>query len=783
MLKRRFSICLFFILTCLFQEGKANERLLEMHNEDAGFSLFDYSGVLEDPSGELSFKQVSEGNYTFLPVGNGLLTRDDFRRGLTRSAYWLRVNMIDHIGESWWFINSWGGLNKKVNVYVRSGKETTFSELQVLGGYRGTTFRFKSEPEMHHTLYLRVQNLQAPLDLTLEIAPISGMLKDAIHNYPVYAVVFGGLLTLAIYNLCYFLYLRDSGFLALAIFIIAFGVELGNFIGIWGYFSITRHYLHYAGTGFGFAAIASLIAVFSDLLALKQNAVKGYLFFRAAFYLCVVLALLAPFIYYGTAAVGVLGLVLIPAAIAVVVTLYLNQYQFLKSMVLSIVIFFVSVIPALLMGVGLIPTYGNFIELTPLALLISLVLISLTQAEKVRNQSEQAERTLAANQAKDEFLTTMSHELRTPMHAVVGAGRLLNMTTLSREQGELVSRLNNSSGHMLSLINDILDLARAESHLVTLEKEPFKLNAVLDSLNKLLSESAKHKGLSFNLKSHFTPFRQVLIGDETRLKQVLLNLLNNAIKFTEQGQVSLTVTPVDISSDSVRLLFEVLDTGVGIQKDKQETLFHPFTQAETSTSRRYGGSGLGLAISHKLVRLMGGELTIESALGNGSRFFFSIDLPLQAVSNEVKETPIITSEIPEPQQLEGLKVLLVDDDEMNRFFGGKLLKACGVNGIVAESGEQALEYLDQQPFDLMLLDISMPGMNGYQTAQEVRSRAELSGLIIVALTAHAIKGERERCLEAGMDDFLAKPFELSDLKNLLHKYAAQQLSVKRGGLH
>ena len=778
MSKRQFAYWLLFCLICMFEVAQGNTVILEKDKADRSFSLFQSSGVLEDPSGELSFEQVSGGNHTFLSVADGTLGQADFRQGLTRSAFWLKINLIDHTGEAQWFINNWGGLHKKVNAHLRSGEQQTFSKLPVLDGYRGTVFKFASAPGMQHTLYFRIQDVQAPLELVIQLVSIKGMLWLATQSYPAYTMVFSGILILALYNLFYFLFLRDFGFLALAIFITAFAMELGNYMGIWSYFSLTRHYLPFVGTSFGFIAIASMVWIFNDLVDLKQNLPKWYQFFRAAFGVCIALALLAPFIYFGTAIIGAVGLLLIPAAVIVFITLHFKGHKFLRSLLLAAVILLGSIVPSLLMAMGVTDIYAPFVDFGPLGLLISLVLASLTQAERVRNKSEQAERTLAANQAKDEFLTTMSHELRTPMHAVVGAGRLLTMTNLQGEQRGLVSRLNHSSKHMLSLINDILDLARAESHLVSLEKQPFKLNEVLESLDKLLGEATDTKGLSLTLKNHFMPFRQELVGDATRLKQILLNLLNNAIKFTEQGHVRLTVTPKQVESDSVRLLFEVSDTGIGIPKDKQKDLFQPFTQAETSTNRRYGGSGLGLAISHKLVKFMGGELAVESQPNKGSCFFFTVDLPLQAITDEIEEnnTKSLLTEI---NQLSGLRVMLVDDDEMNRFFGEKLLQACGVSVVVAESGEQALEYLQRQTFDLILLDVSMPGMNGYQTAQEIRRQKQLSKLTVVALTAHAIAGERERCLAAGMDDFLAKPFELSDLQKMLQKYADRQLSMSR----
>ena len=758
----------------------ANDKTLELTKSISTTTFFEYSEVLEDPSGELSFDDVLSGQHTFRSFKNGTLSAADFRQGLTRSAFWFKIAFLNQSDEKQLFITSWGGLHKRVNIFLRSGNDTGYTEVPMEDKFRGSIFKFNSSNGMSHSLYLRVQDIQTPLELSFLLNTINALFDDAKVIVPIYASVISCLLILAAYNLIYFFYLRDKGFLALAIFIAAFAIELGNFMGLWGYFSFTRSYYHHLGMSLGLTALASLVSVYSSLLGLKLNDPKGYQFFRVSFWICTLLAISAPFIYYGSAIIAMMGALLIIAAIIEARRLYLKEYTFPLSMILSVCIFSLTMIPTLLMGAGIIDIYPNIVNLTPFSLLISVLLLSLTQAEKVRSQTELAERSLAANQAKDQFLTTMSHELRTPMHAVVGAGRLLDMTKLSSEQSELVKRLNHSSTHMLALVNDILDLARTENQMVAFEKEPFKLIDVLELLNTLLKETADNKGIVLNLKNHFTPFKQELVGDATRLKQVLLNLLNNAIKFTEKGSVNLIITPLHITPDKTRLLFEVSDTGIGISKEKIADLFQPFTQAESSTSRRYGGSGLGLAISHKLIRHMGGELQVKSVPNQGSRFCFTIDIPLQTIAGKNQSSPLKQA-VHNETSLKKYHVLLVDDDEMNRFFGEKLLSVCGVSSTTAESGEQAIEYLDQQKFDLVLLDVSMPGMNGYETTKAIRNNAAIADIKIVALTAHAIKGERERCLAAGMDDFLSKPFELTDLQVLLHKYA-QQTGVSSGSI-
>lgn len=259
----------------------------------------------------------------------------------------------------------------------------------------------------------------------------------------------------------------------------------------------------------------------------------------------------------------------------------------------------------------------------------------------------------------------MSHELRTPMTAVVNASQLLTLTTLSARQQEYVSRLNTSSRHMLALINDILDPARLDSQLLCVESQPFQLDIVLAQTEQLVTGQARDKQLKLVFSNRFHLLQKQLLGDPVRLRQILLNLLNNATKFTSWGEVRLMVTPQAITNDSVTLLFEIRDTGIGMSAEQQQKLFQPFSQADSSTPRQYGGFGLGLAISRKLVRRMGGELQVESIPARGSRFFFNLTFLLQAST----VSPAVDPDLACQSGWSGLRILLVDDDEMNRFFG------------------------------------------------------------------------------------------------------------------
>lgn len=765
MLDRNYLYCLFFLLCVCSGSLYAETRTITL-TETTSIGLPTNAEIFEDTTGALSIDEVSNGSYGFHRASKGW----NPYLGFTKSAFWLRINLHNLSQEKHWYINVWGGSNRKSEAYIRTENSTDFKPIEVLKRSRGRVYTFTSETDDRHTLYIRVQDLQLPLDLAIDLKNSQVMLGQVLYYFPIYSVMMGGLFTLALYNFVYFLYVRDRGFLALSIFIMAFVMEMGGHMGVWHYFPGVREVLSSLGGFFGFLAIAGAISLICNLLELRKYLPSVNRWGRVIIWLSIGLAILSPIITYSAAAAAALAVLLLAPVPWILGRLVLSDFKFPISFILAIVIFIAGITPSLLMASGLIELNGQITDLSPLALLVSLLLVSFTQAEKVRDKSAQAERTLASNEAKDEFLTTMSHELRTPMHAVVGAGRLLKLTSLSKSQKELVSRLNSSSKHMLSLINDILDLSRAENNSVVLEERPFKLSELLQSLDKLLAESAKNRGLKLSLVNHFTSLNLQVTGDATRLRQILLNLLSNAIKFTEQGSVDLTVTPVSVGDNQVSLCFEVIDTGIGIPLEQQTHLFNPFTQAESSTTRKYGGSGLGLAISHKLVDCMGGVLQVKSVVGQGSRFFFTLDLGLKKISETNTPQQASTKDL----ALGNFSVLLVDDDEMNRFFGEKLLNVCGVNVAVAESGEQALELLQQQSFDLVFMDVSMPGMSGYETTSMIRKQKQFEHLIIIALTAHAIAGERERCLNVGMNDFLTKPFGLDSLKSILEKWLSGQ---------
>ena len=382
-----------------------------------------------------------------------------------------------------------------------------------------------------------------------------------------------------------------------------------------------------------------------------------------------------------------------------------------------------------------------------------------------------------ANRAKSEFLANMSHEIRTPMNAVIGIGHLLRNTKLTDEQQEYLSAIQSSSMNLLGIINDILDFSKIEAGKMEIQSIEFLLNDVLRNISSLIAPLAGEKALELHISIPETI--PVLMADPLRLGQVLTNLIGNAVKFSDRGEIRVSAKILEQESARICLQFAVKDAGIGIELEQQQRLFQPFTQANSSLTRRHGGTGLGLTISRQLVEMMGGQIWLESEPGKGSTFFFTMVFGLVADAHETVSVALESPAICPLVQLEGAHVLLVEDDRLNQTVAQRLLESWGVLVTLAENGREALEAIKHQSFDLVLMDIQMPELNGYQATAEIRKDAQLKDLPVIAMTAHALAGEREKCRAAGMDDYFTKPFEPKELKLLLLKWILPKNPVAR----
>lgn len=384
----------------------------------------------------------------------------------------------------------------------------------------------------------------------------------------------------------------------------------------------------------------------------------------------------------------------------------------------------------------------------------------------VTGRKEAEQQILSATNAKSAFLANMSHEIRTPMNGVLGMAELLSIGELTERQRKYVDTIAQSGKSMLEVLNDILDFSKIESGKLSVENHSFNLHDMLNSLKILFDTAASRKSLTLSLnRGHELP--EWIVSDPTRLRQIISNLLANAIKFTSKGSVTIVAGLKSGKDDQLHLYFAVKDTGRGIPDEKQETIFNSFTQEDTSTTRKFGGTGLGLTICRQLVNLLGGELKLRSEKGKGSTFFFSIPATRGQPAKR-QEIPRTTLNIANPELI---NVLLVEDNEVNMDLATIYLDKFGLTCDTASNGLKAVNKLEQgNNYDIILMDCQMPVMDGYEATRRIRGMKLGRQPTIIAMTAHAMKGSRQECIDAGMDDYFTKPVSLRAIGRILEKW-------------
>jgi len=372
---------------------------------------------------------------------------------------------------------------------------------------------------------------------------------------------------------------------------------------------------------------------------------------------------------------------------------------------------------------------------------------------------------------KSEFLANMSHEIRTPMNGILGMARQMARTTLTSEQSKMLHLIQSSGASLLVIINDILDLSKIEASKIELESEPVDLGYLLEELKHLFQEQADSKNIQLYISTTPEVEKLAFLADETRLKQVLINLLGNAVKFTERGSVSLTVNIQEIGLDEVKLTFNVSDTGIGIASEHLSTLFEAFSQADTSITRRFGGTGLGLTISNKLLNLMEAPLQVESVLGEGSHFYFDLKAKRTLSSMDLDHEDILLTTSKEVIDLSNINALVVEDNDINQIVIEAMLNEFNITSInMANNGQEAVEQCELGVFDIIFMDMQMPVLDGPQATLKIREISAFKHTPIIALTANVLSADKQRCFDAGMDDYIAKPLEYDALRAILLKW-------------
>ncbi len=421
---------------------------------------------------------------------------------------------------------------------------------------------------------------------------------------------------------------------------------------------------------------------------------------------------------------------------------------------------------------------GREVHMWSIILVISASILCLLVCTHIlikKRQSESSEKKAStAAKTKENFLANMSHEIRTPLNAILGFTNILNRTNLDEQQQKHVQIIHSSGNNLLAIVNDVLDLSKIEAGMMRIEETPFRINDVMATVEEMLSPKAIEKNIKLIVKVD-EDVPETLCGDAVRLTQIMINLVSNSIKFTQDGGVYVKVTPFKSEGEIIRLEFLVRDTGIGIPKDKQKFIFERFEQAEAETTRRFGGTGLGLSIVKHLIELQKGKISLNSQEGAGT--IFLVELPYKMTNEEAPSIKIKNNKQNIQLMNNNLNILVAEDNVMNQQLIKYLLKNWGFSFDLVFNGAQAVEALRKQNYDMVLMDIHMPEKDGHMATRNIRKELK-SAVPIIAMTAHAMAGEREKCINSGMNDYISKPLNEENLFDLIIKYSKNKDNEK-----
>ncbi|MDH4608215.1 hybrid sensor histidine kinase/response regulator [Pseudomonas sp. BN102] len=767
---------------------------VEFDEQARNVPLGQHMDVFEDVRGDASIEDITS------PALDGSFRRNEkpvLNAGYSRSVFWLRIDLEyrprTQGGQQIWLLELAYPPLDHLDLYLpdsqggyqlaqRTGDALPFDSRQIK--QNNYLFSLGLQPSQPQRVYLRLQSegsIQAPLTLWSPRAFVEAQ-PERIY---VLGIIYGVLLVMLIYNLFIFISVRDTSYLYYILYIASFGLyQISvNGAGI-QYFWPDNPWWANAATPFliGSAALFGCQFARSFLHTAEHSPWmdRSLLGLMALGALAMILALTAS---YGLALRLATSLALIFTVVifAAGVLAWLRGMRVARYFIIAWSAFLLGGAINTLMVLGYLPNGFFTMYASQIGSALEVGLLSLALADRINAMKEERARILLdagrklealnqelanSNRLKDEFLATVTHELRTPMNGVIGSLELMQTLPLDDEMEQYQRTAAGSARDMMRLVNDILAMTELQAGKLYPRREPFSLRGLMDSQRVQYAARAAEKGLTFDLDlDHKLP--DTLEGDAGKLAQALGYLLDNAIKFTYQGRVGLKVSGQEPVGGRLALCIEVTDTGIGFATPADGLLYRRFFQLDGSMTREYGGLGIGLALSQQLVELLGGKLSHQSQPGRGSTFSLDLSLVLPA---QIPPVPVRRSGGQALRRPEECTVLVVEDNAINQLVTRGMLLKLGYRVCTADNGAEALEQIRREPIDAVLLDCQMPVMDGFATCRALRAMPGCVDLPVLAITAHSHSGDRERCLAAGMSDYMAKPVKFEELRSLLHDW-------------